>query len=138
MENIRDFMSGILFSVLLSCVFLLTLVLFSLDQSTENDIILLNCMSLFHFNTICYIYCYFSETITANSFKIGDYAYDLLWYKMWLKQQKAIMMIIGRSQKRFRLTGLGLIDCSMETFLTVFTFQLYNFDNYYLRIIIQL
>lgn len=45
--------------------------------------------------------------------------YNSLWYEMPLKEQKAIMLMMQRSQKEFRLTGLELVDCSLATFLEV-------------------
>lgn len=120
MENICDLMSGILFNILLSCVLLLALSLFSLNQS-----IVLNVRLAANFNLLvvylmaCYIYSYFSEVVTTNSFKIGDDAYNSLWNEMPVKQQKLIILIISRSQKEFRLRGLGMIDCSLAKFLAV-------------------
>lgn len=57
--------------------------------------------------------------MTTNSFEIADAAYNLLWYEMSVKQQKSIILIIARSQREFRLTGLQFINCSMEIFLVV-------------------
>lgn len=51
-------------------------------------------------------YSYFCETMTTNSYKIGEDVYDSLWNEMTIQQQEAIELIIGRSQIEFRLTGL--------------------------------
>lgn len=116
-------MSGILFVVMLACVLILALILFSFDQSTAiNMAQLVNLMGLLAYLFLGFTYSYFSETITANSFKIGEDAYNSLWNEMEIQQQKAIMLIIGRSQKEFRLTGLGLVDCTLATFLAVTVF----------------
>lgn len=120
MENIYDLMSGILFNMLLSCILLLALSLFSLNESTVLNVRLAaNFNLLLIYLMACYIYSYFSEVMTTNSFKIGDNVYNLLWNEMPVKQQKLIIMIINRSQKEFRLTGLGMIDCSLAMFLAV-------------------
>lgn len=120
MENIRNLSSAILFSVLNSFVLFLTLNFFSFDQSTGIDFgLIVNLVGLSVYLTLGYTYCYFSEAITTKSFGIGADTYDLLWNEMTMQQQKATMLIIGKSQQEFRLTGLGLVDCSMETFLSV-------------------
>lgn len=122
MENIRDSMSGNLFSLLVSCILYLALILFSFDQSTVIDMKQFgNFFCFFTYLIIGYLYCHFSEKITINSFRIHEYAYRSSWNKMTMQQQKAIMLIIGQSQREFRLTGLGLIDCSLATFLEVKT-----------------
>lgn len=120
MDNIRNLSSGILFSALLSFVLFLTLNFFAFDQSSViNMTTIVNLAGFLTYLTLGYTYCYFSENITANSFKIGYDAYNSKWTEMTTREQKAIMLAIGRSQKEFRLSGLGLIDCSMMTFLSV-------------------
>lgn len=113
-------MSGVIFSTLLGCVLYLALMLYSLDQATVIDVALfIKVTSLSTMLIVGHMCCHFSETITTNSFKIGEDAYDLLWNEMTVNQQKAIVLIIARSRIEFRLTGLGLIDCSLRSFLTV-------------------
>lgn len=85
----------------------------------SNLIVILDCLLLY--SILCYIYCYFSENMTATSFEIGDVVYNSLWYEMLMKQQKAMILMIERSQKEFRLTGLELVECSLPTFLSVTT-----------------
>lgn len=120
MENICHSMSGNLFSVLFNCVIFFALTLFSLEQTTVKNIqLLIKLIGLFSYLIIIYTYCYFSEAITTNSFKIGADAYDSLWNEMTMRQQKAIILVISRSQQEFRLTGLGLVDCSSARFLSV-------------------
>lgn len=120
MENIQGLMSGIIFIVLLSCVLFLVLMLLKMDQFTT---ITYDSISIFDalltYSIICYVYCRFSENITSKSLEIGDIVYNSLWYKMPLKEQKLIILMIQRSQKEFRLSGLGLVDCSLATFLAV-------------------
>lgn len=113
-------MSGNLFMAISSCFLLLVFTISSVDQSDGMDttlMFMLQCLLMF--SMICFIYCYFSENITKNSFEIGDIAYNSLWYEMTVKQQKAIILIIGQSQREFRLTALGMVDCSLITFLAV-------------------
>lgn len=99
---------------------MLALVLFSLNESVVvNSDLILNVQCLTTYTVNAYIYSYFSENITMKSFEVGDLAYEPLWYKMPMSQQKAVILIINQSQKEFRLTGLGMFDCSLLTFSAV-------------------
>lgn len=105
---------------LISCVLLIVFILLTIDQSAGMDTArIFMSQSLTIFMVVSFIYWYFSENLSANSIKIGDVAYDSLWYEMPVKQQKAIILMIARSQGEFRLTGLGMIECSFVTFLAV-------------------
>lgn len=118
MGNIQNLMSGIIFTVLLGCVLAIALAFISLDQFKYNNLLInINCASLFLI--IRYIYCHFSEKMASTSDVIGDVLYDSSWYEMSTIEQKAIILMIQRSQRKFRLTGLGLVDCSLASFLTV-------------------
>lgn len=122
MENIDVLMNEILFFVLLCCVcvLMIALVMFSLDQNfVINSDTILDVQCLTTITVYAYIYSYFSENITMKSSEIGDIAYDSLWYEMPMNQQKALILIIGRSQRKFRLRGLGMVDCSLFTFSAV-------------------
>lgn len=125
MEAICGLLSAVVFGVLVTCIIFLALILFSLDQTDQiNFALLLNLIGLSTYLSIAYIYSYFSDTMTANSYKIGDATYNSVWNRMSVEQQKAIMLIIRRSQKKIRLTGLGMVDCSLETFLKVIKYCL--------------
>lgn len=120
MENIRNLMSGIIFNMLTSCIMFLVPMLVSLTHSfviDSNLVVILDCLLVYL--VLCFIYCYFSENMTTTSFEIGDVVYNSLWYEMSMKQQKAMILMIARSQKEFRLTGLELVECSLPTFLLV-------------------
>lgn len=120
MKNIRDLMSGTLFSVLLGCILYIALILFSLDQSTVLNIgLLVNINALLTYLMIGYTCCHFSESITTNYFEIGKNVYNSLWNEMKIQQQKAIVLMIAQSQVEFRLTGFELVDCSLARFLSV-------------------
>lgn len=113
-------MSGVLFLILINCILIQIFLLFTLDQSVVMNASLLfmvECLLLSMF--ICFTYYYFSEAITEHPFKIGDNAYNSFWYEMSAKQQKAIILMIARSQRESRLTGLGMVDCFFVTFLAV-------------------
>lgn len=114
-------MSVIIFNVLLSCVLFFVLILLALDRFSTTDLnLLINMNCLVAYLVICYVNCHFSESITTKSFEIGDIIYNnLLWYEMSIKERKVVTLIIQQSQKEFRLTGLGLVDCSLARFLAV-------------------
>lgn len=54
-----------------------------------------------------------------NVTTIGDHMYELHWYQLPRSEQFAVQMIIKRSHKTFELKGLGVFECSLETFLKV-------------------
>lgn len=122
MKNIENSMSGVLFNQLLICILFIALLLFSIDEMGQRDdsTVPLNWTCLIAYLAICFVYCRFSEDIKQKSFGIGDAAYNsLFWYEIPIMEQNAIFLIIKQSRKSFRLTGLGMVDCSLATFLTV-------------------
>lgn len=68
---------------------------------------------------ITFINCYLSEQITTALFEIGDNFYDMPWYQLSTKQQKGLVFPIQRAQRELRLTGLGLVDCTLGLYSTV-------------------
>lgn len=67
-----------------------------------------------------FAFCFLAELITANLFHIGGIFYDSLWYQLPAKQQRIVIFPIQRGGRGFRFRSLGLIDCSLATFLSVF------------------
>lgn len=128
-NRIAWLMSEIIFVMLLSCVIYFSVCLFSLDQVTEIDSTLrLRLMAPMPVLIVTWVYCYYSEATTKNSFAIASTAYDSMWYNISTEQQKAIILILARAQRVFRLQGLGLIDCSFRIYLSVIS----SFLNMYL------
>lgn len=69
------------------------------------------------------IYCQLSENVTLDLLAAGDIFYESLWYRLPVRVQKLYMLPIQRSQREFRVTGLGIIECSLRVFASVrFTF----------------
>lgn len=58
-------------------------------------------------------------TLTTNAMHIGDLTYGISWYQLPRDEQFVVQSIIQRSQKLFELKGLGVIVCSLETYLRV-------------------
>lgn len=50
---------------------------------------------------------------------IGDAAYKSLWYDLKPDQNKFILLIILRSQRRLTITAGKMMDLSLEEFTTV-------------------
>lgn len=65
-------------------------------------------------------YCKLSENITTDLGKIDNAFYGFSWHEIPLKQQKLFLLPIQYAQRSFRLTGLGVVDCSLPVFLSVF------------------
>lgn len=65
------------------------------------------------------IYCAFSEKVTNDLFESGDLFYESPWYRLPVKLQKLYILPVQRSQKEFRLSGLGIIECSLGVFASV-------------------
>lgn len=68
-----------------------------------------------------FIYCDLSERITSDLHEMANTFYSLAWYELPFMQQKCILLSIQRAQRGVDLTGLGIITCSLATFLSVST-----------------
>lgn len=122
-ENISDVMQSILFYQLMSCVLFSVFSLFALDQSIF--------MHKIDFTTICslaallsaliptFVYCYFSEGLTADLLEVSDILYESMWYKLPNQEQKLLILPIQRAQRVFRLNGFKFVACSLDTFSRV-------------------
>lgn len=66
-----------------------------------------------------FFFCKLSENITTDLEEIGDAFYNCPWYFLAVSQQKTFVLPIHRSQKTYRLTGLGIVSCSLDIFLSV-------------------
>lgn len=114
-------MTGMIFFQLLCSVVIIAFILVAFNETNGYNLqmLLANC-NIFALNVImCYVYCYFSEQVTGIAVDIGDVVYKSLWYKMPVKDQILIGLVIVRAQKEFRMSGFGIIECSLELFLTV-------------------
>lgn len=66
-----------------------------------------------------FIYCHLSESLTFKLCSVGLIYYSCAWYCLPIKQQKLIILPIKRAQKEVRMTGLGIVDCSLSIFSSV-------------------
>lgn len=117
MANTEAMMTGMIFFQLLCSVMVIALILFSMIVGDCPILTELNLLSLVM--VMCYVYCYFAERVTEKAYDISDFVYETLWYKMPPKEQKLMKLIIVRAQKKFQMTGFGLIECSLVQLLTV-------------------
>lgn len=117
---VRDIMSVGLFFQLLVCATSLAIYMVAIASNpspTVNFFIML--IGLFLTISSSSVFCYFSENLTTAMEVIGDAFYDFAWYRLTSKQQTLIKLPIQRAQINFRLTGLGIIECSLGVLLTV-------------------
>lgn len=66
-----------------------------------------------------YLLCYYITMITVNAVAIGDTAYESQWYRMGRGEQVIVEMIIRRAQRPQEIKGMGVLVCSLETYLKV-------------------
>lgn len=132
-------MQSILFYQLVNCGIFIAFGLFGMDQSLrEINFDTFMCLAAL----ICalipiFIYCYHADGLSEDLLEIGDIFYATKWYKLSNQEQKIMMLPIQRAQRIFRLNGYKVIDCSLETFLTVN--PRYNcYLNFYFQSFIQL
>lgn len=121
MDNVADLMSAPFFFEILVSILILANVLLAIDQAGGIDSsfwIVLNASSVFFI--VSYAYCHLSEKITSMPSDNADILYCGEWYKIPnLTDRKAVAMVIMRSQRGYRISGLGMVDCSLEVFLKV-------------------
>lgn len=124
LDQIGFIMTGPLFFELSSCIIGTVFELLALDQTIQDQqldatvVVSANALSI-HVSMV-YILCHYAEKLTAQSIEVSRMVYyDLLWYKLSVRQQKNIIMPLRRAQKLFKLDGYGIFACSMELFLNV-------------------
>lgn len=69
--------------------------------------------------TLMFVYCFTSECVTSDLLGIDESFYNSPWYCLPVKRQKLLKLPIQRAQRAFRLSGLGLFDCSLVVFSSV-------------------
>lgn len=118
-----------MFCTTLMCTIALAFSLFVIQTSDDlNYEIFAAVGDVFVMIPLTFAYFYSSERITTDLMEIGDIFYNSLWYhRLTVKQQKLLALPIKRSGRELRLTCLGLIDCSLPTYLSVIFF--FNYIN---------
>lgn len=113
-------MSAILFMQLLVCAALTALNLFALETNasisydTMVSTYIISCVIAVNF-----IFCHLSSQATTYLLGVNDIFYDCDWFMLPVEQQKLFILPMQRSQRGFHFNGLGLVDCTSMTFLSV-------------------
>lgn len=63
--------------------------------------------------------CFLSERVTTTLDGVGGVFYGCGWYRLPVRRQKLLVVAIQRTQREFRMTGLGLVECSLRAFASV-------------------
>lgn len=113
-------MSEIIFIVLITNMMIIAFNLFAIESSKVFSLQTLVGVSLL----ICLLpvifgYCFLAEVTTANLYGIGGIFYESPWYRLPVKHQRIVIFPIQRTEQTFRFQSLGVINCSLATFLSV-------------------
>lgn len=117
-KSVGRIMSVGLFFQLLICAVSMAVYMYGIETNS----LLGRCVSVTGLTNVListYIYCLLSENITRDLSAIGDIFYDCIWYQLPVKHQKLFSVPIQRGQTEYRMTGLGLVECSLRSFTTV-------------------
>lgn len=123
-QVVNSIMELIIITMTLTCTLIIALSLFVVEVQLLRAEALYALINLTLIMMIMFTYCLLSERITSDLLEIGDVFYNSVWYRLPFKEQRLLVIPIGRAQRVFRLSGLGLINCSLAVFLTVTVFYL--------------
>lgn len=73
-----------------------------------------------------FIYCYFASKVSHSLQCLSDKVYQCLWYQMPVHIQNDLILVIGNLQRPYYFTGYKFIICSLETFLRVRNFKIFQ------------
>lgn len=125
-DVISDVMSGILFVILLSYAVTIAVCLVGLEIVEPFGVAFFGLIaSISSLLTQMVIYCAFSENMTNDLYSTGDLFYESPWYRLSPTLQKLYILPIARLHREFRLTGLGIIECSLRIFASVKPLRFY-------------
>lgn len=116
----NEIMSAGLFLQLLGCALAMSVHMLEIYSNRNYDVsFFISIVGIATIIIATYIYCYLSEFFTHELCMIGDHFYNCDWYRLPIKQQQMFIMPIQRAQVEFRMTGLGIIECSLRVFSSV-------------------
>lgn len=119
-ESLRDSMAVILFNITFTCVIAIACNLFVLEMNGKiNMEIIVALIDLGVVIGLTFAYFFLSEWITTDLFAIDEIFYNSPWFRLSTDQQKLLVLPIMRADREFRLTGLGIFECSLAVFATV-------------------
>lgn len=113
-------MEPILFCMTFTCTLVtaFSLNVFVMDAANMLDKI----FALTNFGAVLQLtFAYFllSDWITSDLMAIDEFFYNSPWYRLPARQQRLLTLPMQRAHREIRLTGLGLVDCSLPVFAAV-------------------
>uniref|UniRef100_A0A3F2ZDG9 Odorant receptor n=1 Tax=Lutzomyia longipalpis TaxID=7200 RepID=A0A3F2ZDG9_LUTLO len=63
--------------------------------------------------------CILGEVISIKSENLSETLYQTNWYELSLKDQKMFLIILGMSQREYKLKALGMYDVNLYTFVQI-------------------
>lgn len=124
-DLIDDIMSAALFALLLTYAITVAVTLLATEANGTINLGLFAIIGgLLHIIGQMGIYCFLSENLTSSLRENGEHFYETPWHSLHIKLQKLYILPIQQSQKKYRLTGLGIIECSLRILASVSLRQL--------------
>lgn len=113
-------MSVGIFFQLLVCASLLAIYMVGIEADGNLGVnVLISLVGVAANVIISFLFCFLSENLTHKLSTIGDHFYNYAWYRLPIKQQQLFIFPIQRTQKEFRINGLGIVECSLKVFVSV-------------------
>lgn len=119
-NSVADIMSAGLFCQLLVCATSLAVYMVGIESNVNAKIsIVISILGSSCTLASTYIFCHLSEYVTRDLCAIGEFFYNFGWYQLPLKKQVLFILPIQQAQIEFRMTGLGIVECSLRVFTSV-------------------
>lgn len=119
-NSFGEIMNVGLFCQLLVCAILLAVYMIGLESNSSLSVsFVVSLVGLIYNVILAFIFCFLSEFATHKLSAIGDSFYNFAWYRLPVKQQKMIILPIQRAQNEFRMSGFGVLECSLRVFSKV-------------------
>lgn len=118
---VRSVMSCVIFFQLITCASILAFNLYSLESngiSTDLEVFS-SIYEIIVSVTPTFAYCFLSDKVTSRLLEVDDAFYDCAWYDLAVDEQKLLISIIRRAQREICFDGFGIIQCTLQTFLSV-------------------
>lgn len=75
---------------------------------------------------VTFPYCYAATNASCSIQSLNESVFNAIWYKLPVKYQHYIKMMLMPPQNTRQLSGYDLIDCSLETFRKVNSAPLFS------------
>lgn len=67
----------------------------------------------------CYVLCLLATNITLKTTEFACIAYDSMWYKLPVTEQRFVALMIQMGLIKINLTGYDMVLCNLPTFKEV-------------------